>query len=181
VFHISICDMGVKSTKAPPPVATGLFKLIDNFACLKARKKFVIDCELLDVLVANIWSQLMQIIMYLPSSSWLWLLVLARLPVVKVSNVLYRKTQSSGVARHFDLSDQKHGYLLMNIKKYSQSGVILLQWLSCSLDYARVLQNTLFLCIVFYSKGRILQLYKISYLNYQWWVSVVKVVVAEHQ
>jgi len=42
---------------------------IYNFACLKAQKKFVIDCELLDMLVTNIWNQLMQIIIYLPSSS----------------------------------------------------------------------------------------------------------------
>jgi len=34
-------------------------------------KKIVIDCELLDMFVANIWYQLMQIIIYLPSSSWI--------------------------------------------------------------------------------------------------------------
>ena len=46
-------------------------KLIDNFVCLNARKHFVIDCELLDMLVANIWYQLMQIIIYTHSSSWM--------------------------------------------------------------------------------------------------------------
>jgi len=40
-------------------------------------KTFVIDCELLDMLVANIWHQLMQIITYL-LSSWIQLLVLLR-------------------------------------------------------------------------------------------------------
>jgi len=43
-------------------------KRIDNFACLKARKNFVIDCELLQMLMANIWHQLMQIIIYLSTS-----------------------------------------------------------------------------------------------------------------
>ena len=41
-------------------------------------KTFVIDCEMLDMLVASIWHQLMQIITYLPSSSWIQLLVLVR-------------------------------------------------------------------------------------------------------
>ena len=51
-------------------------KLIDNFAYLKARKK--LWDRLLDMLVANIWYRLMQIITYLPSSSWIQLLVLVR-------------------------------------------------------------------------------------------------------
>ena len=39
--------------------------------------------------------------------------------MVTVSNVLYTKACSSGVARHFDWADQKHGYsaLLMNLKR----------------------------------------------------------------
>jgi len=77
--------------------------------------------------------------------------------VVTVSNVLYRKTQSSGVARRFDWGDQKHGYLalIMNLKKYSQSGAIFLQWpmcppwlCPCSTEYLVVLY--------IYSKGRVL-------------------------
>jgi len=37
----------------------------------KVTKKSVIDCELLNMLMANISYQLMQIIIYLPSSSWI--------------------------------------------------------------------------------------------------------------
>jgi len=63
-------------------------KLIDNSVCLKARKKL---CDILLAVgyVGGKWCQLMQIIIYLPSSSWIQLLVLVRLPVVTVSNVLY--------------------------------------------------------------------------------------------
>jgi len=53
-------------------------KLVDKFACLKARKKL---CDrLLDMfmLVANTWYRLLQIITYLPSSSSIQLLVLVR-------------------------------------------------------------------------------------------------------
>jgi len=49
-------------------------KLIDNFACLKARKKL----RLLDMLAANILHRSMQIITYLPSSSWIQVIVLVR-------------------------------------------------------------------------------------------------------
>jgi len=48
------------------------------------------------------WYRLMQIIIYLPSSSRIQLLVL----VITVSKVLCRKAWSNGVARHFDWSDK---------------------------------------------------------------------------
>jgi len=52
--------------------------------------------------MANMWYRLMQIMIYLPSSSRIQLLVL----VITVSKVLCRKAQSNGVARHFDWSDK---------------------------------------------------------------------------
>jgi len=39
--------------------------------------------------------------------------------VLTVSNVLYKKISSSGVARHFDWGDQRHGCLALLMKKYS--------------------------------------------------------------
>jgi len=54
-------------------------KLIDNFACLKAWKKLCDKSSLLDMLVANIWYLVMQIIIYLPhlhgyNCLYLWVL-----------------------------------------------------------------------------------------------------------
>jgi len=82
------------------------------------------------MLVANISYQLMQIIIYLPSSSWLQVLALVKANCGNGFKCALQETQIIGVARHFDWgnTDQKYGRLslLMNLKKYSQTDVILL-------------------------------------------------------
>ena len=78
-------------------------KLIDNFACLKARKKFHDRLWTVGYVDGKIWHQLMQIIIYVPTLHGYNCLCWWGLPVVTVSYVLYRKTHSSaGVARQFD-------------------------------------------------------------------------------
>jgi len=53
-------------------------KLLITSLASSYEKNFVKDCELLDIFVGYIWYQLMQIIVYLPFSSWIQFLVLVR-------------------------------------------------------------------------------------------------------